>query len=170
MRMRIEFRSGLRLRRAEPDSIRTSKNLLTWIILEISSFDRSRNRVSTTACTSPGVRGSGRLVRPYFGPARPAVFRPQRVRRDQSQPLRSSSKPAIPFTFASLVFESSDSERLDRPSNVLAEGWLHLSKPRARSRWRIRRIADDQRITDQGVRRSKGRELSRLASRPCDPY
>ena len=39
----------------------------------------------------------------------------------QSQPLRSSFKLIISFTFSSLMFKSSDSERLDKFSEVLAE-------------------------------------------------
>ena len=39
----------------------------------------------------------------------------------QSQPLYSSFKLIISFTFSSLMFKSSDSERLDKFSEVLAE-------------------------------------------------
>ena len=39
----------------------------------------------------------------------------------QSQPLRSSFKLIISFTFSSLMFKSSDSERLDKFSEVLVE-------------------------------------------------
>ena len=37
----------------------------------------------------------------------------------QSQPLRSSLKLAISFTFSSLMFKISDSEQLDKFSEVL---------------------------------------------------
>ena len=39
----------------------------------------------------------------------------------QSQPLRSSSSSIISFTFSSLMLKSSDSERLDKFSEVLVE-------------------------------------------------
>ena len=39
----------------------------------------------------------------------------------QSEPLRSSFKLIISFTISSLIFESSDSERLDEFSEVLVE-------------------------------------------------
>ena len=78
----------------------------------------------------------------------------------RSQPLRPSFKLVVSFTFHSL-FESWDSERLDKLSEVLVGFYLYLCKARARSR---------QRIADEGVRKSKGRKLFRSASPQRDLY
>ena len=51
----------------------------------------------------------------------------------QSQPLRSSFKLIISFTFSSLIFKSLGSERLDKFSKVLVEFKLLLFKAQASS-------------------------------------
>ena len=90
----------------------------------------------------------------------------ERVRHDSVSTVVFKFQAHHLFHISSLMFKSSDSERLHKFSEGLVEFWLYLFKARARSRQKIRRT----RRSEDHVRKSKRHKLFRLASQPCDLY